>query len=134
MPGLQDPDERADTFYAAVGGAETFRRLIEAFYAGVAEDPVLRPLYPEDDLGPAAERLRMFLIQYWGGPGTYSEQRGHPRLRMRHAPFAIGVAQRDAWLGRMRAALDSLDLEPANEQVLWDYLTSAADSLRNLPG
>jgi hemoglobin len=134
VPGLQDPDERADTFYAAVGGAETFRRLIEAFYAGVAEDPVLRPLYPEDDLGPAAERLRMFLIQYWGGPGTYSEQRGHPRLRMRHAPFAIGVAQRDAWLGRMRAALDSLDLEPANEQVLWDYLTSAADSLRNLPG
>jgi hemoglobin len=134
VPGLQDPQERADTFYAAVGGEDTFRRLIEAFYAGVAEDPVLRPLYPEDDLGPAAERLRMFLIQYWGGPGTYSEQRGHPRLRMRHAPFAIGAAQRDAWLTRMRAALDGLDLEPAHEQVLWDYLTSAADSLRNLPG
>jgi hemoglobin len=134
VPGLQDPQERADTFYAAVGGEDTFRRLIEAFYAGVAEDPVLRPLYPEDDLGPAAERLRMFLIQYWGGPGTYSEQRGHPRLRMRHAPFAIGAAQRDAWLTRMRAALDGLDLEPAHERVLWDYLTSAADSLRNLPG
>ena len=77
---------------------------------------MLRPLYPEDDLGPAAERLRMFLIQYWGGPGTYSEQRGHPRLRMRHAPFAIGVAARDAWLRTMRAALDTLDLPPAYEQ------------------
>jgi hemoglobin len=131
---LPDSDERADTFYAAVGGEGTFRKLIDAFYAGVAEDPVLRPLYPEDDLSAAADRLRMFLIQYWGGPGTYSEQRGHPRLRMRHAPFAIGVAQRDAWLARMRAALDSLDLAAAHERVLWDYLTSAADSLRNLPG
>jgi hemoglobin len=128
------PEDRPDTFYAAVGGGETFRRLVEAFYSGVAQDPVLRPLYPEDDLGPAAERLRMFLEQYWGGPGTYSQQRGHPRLRMRHAPFAIGVVQRDAWLARMRAALDSLGLAPAYEQVLWDYLTSAADSLRNLPG
>lgn len=134
VTGLPDGDGRADTFYAAVGGEDTFRRLVDAFYAGVAEDPTLRPLYPEDDLGPAAERLRMFLIQYWGGPGTYSQQRGHPRLRMRHAHFAIGVAARDAWLSRMRAALDSLDLAPAYEQVLWDYLTSAADSLRNLPG
>jgi hemoglobin len=131
---LPDSDERADTFYAAVGGEGTFRKLIDAFYAGVAEDPVLRPLYPADDLSAAADRLRMFLIQYWGGPGTYSEQRGHPRLRMRHAPFAIGVAQRDAWLARMRAALDSLDLAAAHERVLWDYLTSAADSLRNLLG
>jgi len=134
VTGLPDGDGRADTFYAAVGGEDTFRRLVDAFYAGVAEDPTLRPLYPDDDLGPAAERLRMFLIQYWGGPGTYSQQRGHPRLRMRHAHFAIGVAARDAWLSRMRAALDSLDLAPAYEQVLWDYLTSAADSLRNLPG
>jgi len=134
VPGLQDPDERADTFYAVVGGEDTFRRLVDAFYAGVAEDPVLRRLYPEDDLGPASERLRMFLIQYWGGPGTYSEQRGHPRLRMRHAGFAIGVAARDAWLARMRAAVDSIDLAPAHERVLWDYLVSAADSLRNLPG
>lgn len=134
VTGLPDGDGRADTFYAAVGGEDTFRRLVDAFYAGVAEDPTLRPLYPEDDLGPAAERLRMFLIQYWGGPGTYSQQRGHPRLRMRHAHFAIGVAARDAWLSRMRAALDSLELAPAYEQVLWDYLTSAADSLRNLPG
>jgi hemoglobin len=125
---------RPDTFYAAVGGDETFRRLVDAFYAGVAEDPVLRRLYPEDDLGPAADRLRMFLIQYWGGPNTYSQQRGHPRLRMRHAPFAIGVAARDAWLRHMRAALDSLELPPAYEATLWNYLQSAADSMRNLPG
>jgi hemoglobin len=124
----------AGSFYEAVGGEETFRRLVERFYAGVAGDPVLRALYPEDDLGPAADRLRMFLIQYWGGPTTYSTQRGHPRLRMRHAPFAIGVAQRDAWLRHMRAALDSLQLQPEYEQTLWDYLIRAADSLRNVPG
>jgi hemoglobin len=129
-----DGDTRADTFYAAVGGEETFRRLVDAFYAGVAADPVLRAIYPEDDLGPAADRLRMFLIQYWGGPSTYSQQRGHPRLRMRHAPFPIGDAQRDAWLSHMRAALDAIDLAPAHRQVLWDYFVPAADSLRNLAG
>ncbi len=134
VTGLPDGDGRADTFYAAVGGEETFRRLVDAFYARVADDPILRPLYPEDDLGPASERLRMFLIQYWGGPGTYSQQRGHPRLRMRHAGFAITSAARDAWLANMRAALDTLDLPPAYEKLLWDYLTSAAESLRNLPG
>ena len=100
------PVTESDTFFDAVGGEETFRRLVDAFYAGVAADPVLRALYPEDDLGPAAERLRLFLIQYWGGPTTYSQTRGHPRLRMRHAPFAIGSAARDAWLRHMRAALD----------------------------
>jgi hemoglobin len=134
MTGLPDGDGRADTFYAAVGGEETFRRLVDAFYAGVAEDPVLRPLYPEEDLGPAADRLRLFLIQYWGGPHTYSDERGHPRLRMRHAPFPIDSAARDAWLTHMRAAIETLGLAPAYEQVLWDYLTSAADSLRNTPG
>jgi hemoglobin len=134
VTGLPDGDGRADTFFAAVGGEETFRRLVDAFYAGVADDPVLRPLYPDEDLGPAAEHLRLFLVQYWGGPTTYSEQRGHPRLRMRHAPFAIGVAARDAWLRHMRAALDSLGLPPGYDQVLWDYLQSAAESLRNLPG
>ncbi len=137
MSGTPDGAEfsgRADTFYAAVGGEETFRKLVDAFYAGVAEDDVLRPLYPEDDLQPAADRLRMFLIQYWGGPHTYSDQRGHPRLRMRHAPFMINSAARDAWLSRMRTALDSLALPAAYEQVLWDYLVSAADSLRNTPG
>ncbi len=127
-------EARADTFYAAVGGEETFRRLVDTFYAGVAADPELRALYPEDDLGPAAERLRMFLVQYWGGPTTYSQQRGHPRLRMRHAPFAIGVAARDAWLRHMRDAVISLDLPPAYAQELWNYLQSAADSMRNLPG
>jgi hemoglobin len=125
-------EARADTFFAAVGGEETFRRLVDAFYAGVADDPVLRPLYPEQDLGPAAERLRMFLIQYWGGPTTYSMQRGHPRLRMRHAPFAINSAARDAWLRHMRAALDSLDLPPPYDQALWEYLQGAAESLRNV--
>jgi hemoglobin len=134
VTGLPDGDGRADTFFAAVGGEDTFRRLVDAFYAGVAEDPLLRSLYPEEDLAPAAERLRMFLIQYWGGPSTYSQLRGHPRLRMRHAPFAINAAARDAWLTRMRAALDTLELPPAYEQTLWNYLVAAAESLRNTPG
>ncbi|MGI8879326.1 MAG: globin [Jatrophihabitans sp.] len=121
------------TLYDAIGGEETFRLLVDRFYAGVATDPALRALYPEDDLGPAADRLRMFLIQYWGGPGTYSELRGHPRLRMRHAPFRIGVAERDAWLRHMRAAVDSLDLAEEARDQLWAYLTTAADSMRNIP-
>ena len=134
-PPNSDPTyTTADTFFAAVGGEDTFRRLVEHFYAGVAADPVLRPLYPDDELEAAADRLRMFLIQYWGGPTTYSEQRGHPRLRMRHAPFAIGSAQRDAWLRHMRAALDSIALPAAYEQALWDYLVKAAESMRNVPG
>jgi hemoglobin len=130
---LPESDGRADTFYAAVGGEETFRKLVDTFYAGVAADPVLRAIYPEDDLRPAAERLRMFLIQYWGGPTTYSQQRGHPRLRMRHAPFPIGAVQHDAWLAHMHDALDAVDLAPAHRQVLWDYLVAAADSMRNQP-
>ncbi len=134
MTGLPEGDTRADSFFAAVGGEEMFRKLVDAFYAGVAEDPILRGLYPEDDLAPAAERLRMFLVQYWGGPTTYSQQRGHPRLRMRHAPFPIDSVTRDAWLTRMRAALDTVDLPPAYDQTLWDYLVRAADSLRNQPG
>jgi hemoglobin len=129
----QTPD-RADTFYAAIGGEPTFRKLVDEFYAGVAGDPVLRSLYPEDDLGPAADRLRLFLIQYWGGPSTYSAERGHPRLRLRHAPFAINEAARDAWLRHMRNALDSLRLAPVHEATLWQYLTMAADSMRNVAG
>jgi hemoglobin len=120
-----------DTFYEAVGGAETFRRLIDRFYAGVAEDPVLRPLYPDEDWAEAPDRLRMFLEQYWGGPRTYGEQRGHPRLRMRHAPFAIGIRERDAWLARMREALDEIDLPVELDVILWDYLTMAAHSMVN---
>ena len=114
------------TFYEAVGGEPTFRKLVDAFYAGVADDPVLRPLYPEADLGPAGDRLRMFLEQYWGGPGTYSQQRGHPRLRMRHAPFKVGPTERDAWLNHMRDAVDSLGLDPAQHATLWEYLERAA--------
>jgi hemoglobin len=119
------------TFYDAVGGEETFRRLVHRFYEGVAQDPLLRALYPEEDLGPAEERLRMFLIQYWGGPNTYSVQRGHPRLRMRHVPFTIGAPERDAWLGHMRDALEELDLPPDLEKRLWDYLVMAARSMIN---
>ncbi|SDJ36609.1 hemoglobin [Frankineae bacterium MT45] len=125
---------RNASLYDAIGGEETFRRLVDTFYAGVATDPPLRALYPEDDLAPAAERLRLFLIQYWGGPATYQAERGHPRLRMRHAPFAIGVAQRDAWLRHMKSALDSLDLPPTYHDTLWEYLSGAADALRNTPG
>jgi hemoglobin len=122
------------TLYDAVGGEATFTRLVDAFYAGVAADPVLRAIYPEDDLGPAAERLLLFLIQYWGGPTTYSQTRGHPRLRMRHAPFAIGIAARDAWLRHMRAALDTLDLPDEQDAALWRYFVGAADAMRNTPG
>jgi hemoglobin len=119
------------TLYDLVGGEETFRRLVARFYAGVAADPVLRPLYPEKDLGPAEERLRMFLVQYWGGPRTYSDRRGHPRLRMRHAPFAIGERERDAWLRHMREAVESLALPADQEQTLWRYLEMAAYSMQN---
>lgn len=124
------PGEPA-TFFDAVGGEETFTRLVARFYAGVATDPDLRALYPEEDLGPAEERLRMFLVQYWGGPRTYSERRGHPRLRMRHAPFAVTPAMRDAWLRHMRDAVDSLGLAPEHEAQLWDYLHMAAFSMVN---
>jgi hemoglobin len=119
------------TFYEAVGGEETFRRLVHRFYQGVAADPLLRPLYPGEDLGPAEERLTLFLIQYWGGPNTYSRERGHPRLRMRHMPFAIGTAERDAWLRHMRDAVDELGLPQQLDDMLWRYLTMAANSLVN---
>jgi hemoglobin len=128
-----EPARPTITFYEAVGGEETFRRLVARFYSGVADDPVLRPLYPEPDLTDAEERLRMFLIQYWGGPPTYGERRGHPRLRMRHAPFEIGPAQRDAWLSHMRDAVDSLELPPELAEPLWNYLENAAHALQNRP-
>ncbi|HKB29728.1 MAG TPA: globin [Streptosporangiaceae bacterium] len=127
-------DTTQTTFFEAVGGEETFRRLVSRFYRLVAEDPLLRPVYPGEDLGPAEEHLRLFLIQYWGGPHTYGEQRGHPRLRMRHAPFRIGEAERDAWLRHMRTSLDELQLPPRLDEQLWDYLVSAAYSLVNSPG
>lgn len=124
------PDE-PETFYAAVGGAETFHRIVHRFYQEVAADEVLRPVYPEQDLGPAERRLRMFLEQYWGGPHTYSDERGHPRLRMRHAPFKIGPIERDAWLRCMRIAVDEAQLDERHRAQLWEYLEMAANSLLN---
>ena len=121
----------ARTFYDEVGGAPVFHALVEHFYAGVRTDPVLAPLYPQDDWDGAEARLRGFLEQYWGGPTTYSQERGHPRLRMRHAPFAIGPAERDAWLTHMRAAVDSLGLTAEQDATLWGYLEMAALSMQN---
>ena len=128
QPGADAPPR---TFYEQVCGHETVVRLVDAFYDGVAADPVLLALYPEEDLAPARVRLRMFLEQYWGGPTTYSEQRGHPRLRMRHAPFRVNPDARDRWLTHMRAAVESLHLAPMDESLLWDYLERAAWSMVN---
>jgi hemoglobin len=123
--------ENDSTLFEAIGGDGTFRRLVDRFYSEVESDPVLRAVYPSRDLGPAREHLALFLMQYWGGPATYNERRGHPRLRMRHAHFAIGEAERDAWLRHMRTALDELDLDPAHDEELWRYLVMAAHSLVN---
>jgi len=131
---VTDMREPEPSLYEAVGGEETFARLVHRFYLGVREDPLLRPMYPEDDLAGAEERLRMFLVQYWGGPRTYSEQRGHPRLRMRHAPFAVTEQARDAWLTHMRDAVDDLALPADQERTLWEYLSYAAQSLVNRDG
>jgi hemoglobin len=123
------------TPFAAMGGAEFFEALVHHFYQGVASDPVLRAMYPEDDLAPAERRLRLFLTQYWGGPTTYSDERGHPRLRMRHNPYVIDDGARDRWLDHMRAALDltmaETGLDPAWEQELWRYLVGAAIAMVN---
>lgn len=119
------------TFYEQVGGRAFFEKLVHEFYAGVATDPLLRPMYPEEDLGPAENRLVMFLEQYWGGPGTYSEQRGHPRLRQRHQGFKVSPQARDRWLLHMRAAVDLCELPPLQRETLWDYLDRAAQSLLN---
>ena len=124
--GEREQARPSPSFFDQIGGEPTFRRLVDEFYAGVAADPLLRPMYPEADLGPAADRLTLFLIQYWGGPNTYSAQRGHPRLRMRHAPFRVGPAERDAWLHHMRRAVDSLDLPEESATTLWQYLERAA--------
>ena len=123
------------TPYEAMGGDSFFRALVHRFYQGIATDPVLRPMYPPGDLEPAERRLRMFLEQYWGGPGTYSEERGHPRLRMRHQPYVIDDVARDAWLSHMRQALDltveEFALDPSWEQELWRYLVGAAIAMVN---
>ena len=121
----------APTAYDRMGGHETFVRLVAAFYRGVSSDEPLRALYPEEDLAPAEERLRMFLEQYFGGPNTYSETRGHPRLRMRHAPFAVTPTQRDRWLAHMMAACDEIGLPEAEDTELRSYLTYAANFMLN---
>jgi hemoglobin len=124
-------DGKGPTPYEVMGGHATFARLVEVFYAGVANDPALRQMYPDSDLGPAQERLRMFLEQYWGGPRTYSDQRGHPRLRMRHAPFAVTPDARDRWLSHMRTAVDQVEMTEAARAELWGYLEMAAFSMVN---
>ena len=125
-------DDRAEpTPYERFGGHDFFVDLVADFYRQVADDPVLRPLYPEEDLGPAEVRLRMFFEQYWGGPTTYSDERGHPRLRMRHAPFVVDHDARDRWLSAMRGAIDAMDVDPAIDATLWQYFTNAAEAMRN---
>ena len=121
------------SFYEEIGGEAFFADLTGQFYAQVAVDPILRPMYPESDLKAAATRLQWFLEQYWGGPSTYQENRGHPRLRMRHAQFSINSAARDAWLHAMRTAVDGVELDAALKEQLWGYLEMAANSLVNQP-
>jgi hemoglobin len=110
-----------------------FEALVGSFYAAVAGDPILRPLYPEADLEPAQRRLTLFLAQYWGGPTTYDQERGHPRLRMRHAPFGIGTLERDRWLVHMRASIEESGADATVRTRLHDYMTTAAEAMRNRP-
>lgn len=127
----QSPSSPAPSFYEQVGGAPVFEKLCRVFYEQVAADPEFSAMYPEEDLAPAERRLRMFLEQYWGGPGTYQAERGHPRLRMRHVPFAIGPKERDTWLKYMRVALDSCQLSPLHDAMMWDYFERAAHAMQN---
>jgi len=120
------------TLFDAVGGERFFVELVDHFYDNVEADAALLAHYPDpDDLGPARERFRLFLIQYWGGPTTYSDERGHPRLRMRHAPFVVDHDARDRWLSAMRGAIDAMDVDPAIDATLWQYFTNAAEAMRN---
>ena len=121
----------ATSLYDRAGGTPFFEALVGRFYAGVAADPALRPIYPEPDLAGAQHRLTLFLIQYWGGPTTYDQERGHPRLRMRHAPFAIGAAERDRWLVHMRAALAEMAPPAEIAEPLERYFAMAAEAMRN---
>jgi hemoglobin len=122
---------RVSTFYDEIGGYDTIERIVARFYEGVATDPVLRPLYPEEDLAAAEERFRLFLVQYWGGPTTYGDTRGHPRLRMRHAPFAVTPAAKEHWLTHFRTALDEAGLTEEQHAQFWDYVTHAAQFMVN---
>jgi hemoglobin len=119
------------TDFEVFGGKEFFSSLVKDFYQEIITDPILKPMYPEDDIDGAIERLTLFLMQYWGGPTTYSDQRGHPRLRMRHAQFPIDLAARDAWLKNMEIALGKQTISDENRTKLWSYLLMAADSMVN---
>lgn len=121
------------TFYDEIGGMATIEAIVTRFYQGVAGDEVLRPMYPEEDLAPAAGRFTLFLAQYWGGPTTYSDERGHPRLRMRHAPFEVTPDAAQHWLRHFRTALDSVALTPDQDAQFWDYVTHAAQFMVNTP-
>jgi hemoglobin len=121
------------TFYEKMGGERTFNDLVSHFYALVAVNPILRPMYPDNDLHGAGRRLQLFLEQYWGGPTTYSEERGHPRLRMRHASFYIDSAARDAWLLCMKDAVNGLEIADDLKAELWSYMEIAANSMVNQP-
>ncbi|NCX51895.1 MAG: globin [Actinobacteria bacterium] len=121
------------SFYEEIGGEAFFADLTAQFYAQVAVDPILRPMYPESDLKAAAKRLQWFLEQYWGGPTTYQENRGHPRLRMRHAQFHINLAAHDAWLSAMRTAVDGVEMKAEHREQLWGYLEMAAAAMINQP-
>lgn len=121
------------SLYEQMGGRATFEQLVSHFYARVSVDPVLRPMYPDEDFKGAARRLLMFLEQYWGGPKTYSEERGHPRLRMRHSPFHISEVERDVWLEHMKSAVDELSMREDLKEELWNYLVMAAHSMVNQP-
>jgi hemoglobin len=128
---MTDPTAPA-TPYEEFGGEEFFTRLVAGFYRRVATDPVLKPMYPDDDMAGAERRLRMFLMQYWGGPGTYSEERGHPALRMRHAPFPIDAVARDRWLALMHESMAEMDLPEEQDARLWMYLIGAAFAMQNI--
>jgi hemoglobin len=120
------------TLYERAGGRAFFEALVDRFYDGVAEDPILRPLYPPN-LKPPKDHLTKFLIQYWGGPTDYMDERGHPRLRMRHVNFAIGWAERDAWFKHMEAAVKGSGLSPEDEALMMDYFNTSATFLINRP-
>jgi hemoglobin len=131
IPATDRGESAAPTFYDEIGGMPTLVKIVDRFYEGVATDEVLRPLYPEEDLSAAAERFTLFLAQYWGGPTTYSDSRGHPRLRMRHAPFAVTPAAAQRWLVHFRAGLDAANLGPEQDARFWEYVTHAAQFMVN---
>jgi len=121
------------SFYERVGGQAVFRELVKSFYQEVAKSAVLKPMYPEQDMAGAQERLALFLEQYWGGPSTYSDTRGHPRLRMRHAQFHIATREHDEWLSCMHKAVINLDIAEELREELWTYFQYAAHSMKNQP-